>query len=147
MGFPKSPAKKSPIPCLLCLGGGSAIGRHNRPHELGISGSAGEIELSVDWNDLPGPNGLQMATAGQTWNFQCWYRDQNPGLTSNFTDAVSLTLQSSMLALPGWELQRDTFGGAAGSGVEYGAGMLASELLSDPIHRLEYCRETPIPAD
>ncbi len=77
----------------LCLGGASAIGRHNRPHEFGSSGSAGEIELSVDWNDLPGPNGLQIATAGQTWNFQCWYRDQNPGSTSNFSDAVSLTLQ------------------------------------------------------
>ncbi|MCP3916270.1 MAG: hypothetical protein GY711_12005 [bacterium] len=28
---------------------------------------------------------------GETWNFQCWYRDNNPGPTSNFTDAVSVT--------------------------------------------------------
>ncbi|MCP4035984.1 MAG: hypothetical protein GY733_03545 [bacterium] len=30
---------------------------------------------------------------GDTWNFQCWYRDNNPGPTSNFTDAVTVVLQ------------------------------------------------------
>ncbi|MCP3919930.1 MAG: hypothetical protein GY711_30745 [bacterium] len=25
--------------------------------------------------------------AGETWFFQCWYRDNNPGPTSHFTDA------------------------------------------------------------
>ena len=27
--------------------------------------------------------------AGETWNFQGWHRDHNPGSTSNFTQAVS----------------------------------------------------------
>ncbi len=30
-------------------------------------------------------------SSGDTWNFQCWYRDNNPVPTSNFTDAVSVT--------------------------------------------------------
>jgi hypothetical protein len=31
-------------------------------------------------------------TAGSTWNFQAWHRDQVAG-TSNFTNAVSVTFQ------------------------------------------------------
>ena len=27
---------------------------------------------------------------GETWNFQLWYRDNNPQTTSNFTDAISI---------------------------------------------------------
>ncbi|MCP3996840.1 MAG: hypothetical protein GY722_17525 [bacterium] len=30
---------------------------------------------------------------GDTWTFQCWFRDHDPALTSNFTDAVSVTFQ------------------------------------------------------
>ncbi|MCP3918813.1 MAG: VCBS repeat-containing protein [bacterium] len=30
-------------------------------------------------------------SAGETWNFQCWFRDLNPMLTSNLSDAVSVT--------------------------------------------------------
>jgi hypothetical protein len=30
---------------------------------------------------------------GETWNFQAWYRDLNPGTTSNFTDGISITFQ------------------------------------------------------
>ncbi|MFT5291611.1 MAG: hypothetical protein ACI82F_003696, partial [Planctomycetota bacterium] len=37
------------------------------------------------------PTGVVFVMAGQTWNFQCWSRDNNPGPTSNFTDAVSIT--------------------------------------------------------
>ncbi|MCP3913994.1 MAG: hypothetical protein GY711_00380, partial [bacterium] len=28
---------------------------------------------------------------GETWNFQAWHRDHTPGLTSNFTEAMSVT--------------------------------------------------------
>lgn len=38
----------------------------------------------------PSPAGLPIVV-GETWNFQAWFRDQNPGNTSNFTDAVSAT--------------------------------------------------------
>lgn len=29
---------------------------------------------------------------GVTWYFQCWCRDSNPGQASNFTHAISITL-------------------------------------------------------
>jgi hypothetical protein len=32
--------------------------------------------------------------AGQTWNFQCWFRDAVGGVaTSNFTDGLSILFQ------------------------------------------------------
>jgi len=30
-------------------------------------------------------------TAGSTWRFQTWFRDANPSVTSNFTDAIAIT--------------------------------------------------------
>ena len=36
---------------------------------------------------------LTIPIPGQTWNFQAWYRDANPTVTSNFTDAVGITFQ------------------------------------------------------
>jgi hypothetical protein len=30
---------------------------------------------------------------GETWSFQAWFRDVNPGVTSNFTDGVAVTLR------------------------------------------------------
>ncbi len=30
------------------------------------------------------------AQVGEAWSFQAWYRDQNPGGTSNFTDGVQV---------------------------------------------------------
>ena len=29
--------------------------------------------------------------AGETWLFQLWFRDVNPGNTSNFTDGIAIT--------------------------------------------------------
>ena len=31
--------------------------------------------------------------AGETWNFQAWFRDANPDSTSNFTDGVAGTFE------------------------------------------------------
>ena len=75
----------------LCLGG--AIGRFVGPGHVMNSGSSGTFSLSVDLAQLPTPSGLVSAQPGETWNFQAWYRDANPGPTSNFSDAVSVTLQ------------------------------------------------------
>ena len=75
----------------LCLGG--AIGRFLGPAQIGPSSAAGIATLNVDLTQLPRPGGAVAAQAGETWNFQAWYRDVNPGPTSNFTDAVSVTLQ------------------------------------------------------
>ena len=40
---------------------------------------------------MPTPVGAQAVLPGDTWHFQCWYRDANPGVTSNFSDGLSIT--------------------------------------------------------
>lgn len=73
----------------LCLGG--AIGRHTQ--SVRFSGDSGSVWLDVDLTDLPTPSGPVAVQPGETWNFQVWFRDANPGPTSNFTDAVSVTFR------------------------------------------------------
>ena len=76
----------------LCLGNGP-IGRHNRPHELMTSNAMGEFELTLDLQDLPQPIAVTTALVGEEWNFQAWYRDQNPGAASNFSNGLSVRFQ------------------------------------------------------
>ena len=73
----------------LCLAG--SIGRYNRPGEILSSGAGGTFSLVLDLTDTPQPTGSVSILAGETWNFQAWFRDNNPGPTSNFTDGVSIT--------------------------------------------------------
>ena len=73
----------------LCLGGD--IGRYNMP--VLSTGPGGEMVQAIDLNSVPLPLGTTVVVAGQTWNFQAWHRDQNPGSTSNFTSAVSIDFQ------------------------------------------------------
>ena len=54
----------------------------------GIGGPA--ADLLVDLISIP-VNPHQAAMPGDTWNFQCWYRDV--GNSSNFTDAIAITYQ------------------------------------------------------
>ena len=72
----------------LCLAG--SIGRFN--DLVASSGSAGALEQRIDPGALPEGGATVPALAGQTWNFQCWYRDTDDmGMpTSDFTDAVSI---------------------------------------------------------
>ena len=70
----------------LCLGGG--IGRHAQ--QIANTGAVGELVLDLDLSALPRPNGTHSVVAGETWNFQCWFRDANPGKTSNFTDGIEI---------------------------------------------------------
>jgi len=67
----------------LCLG--SPFGRFAA--DVRNTGLAGAFAVPIDLSNLPlfGP-----VAAGESWNFQCWYRDNNPGSTSNFTDAVEI---------------------------------------------------------
>ena len=59
-------------------GGGPAVG--------------GTISIQVDLTAVPEPPTLNHAiSAGETWYFQCWYRDQNPTPTSNFADGIAVT--------------------------------------------------------
>ena len=55
-----------------------------------FSGVTGTIHFEPDLTNLPQAT---VFVPGETWNFQAWYRDNNPGPTSNFTDAVSVTFQ------------------------------------------------------
>ncbi len=72
----------------LCLSG--PMGRFRT--QLQNSGSAGEFSIPVDLTNIPmGPP--HSVTAGERWNFTAWYRDMNPGATSNFTDAVSVLFE------------------------------------------------------
>lgn len=72
----------------LCLGGSQA--RFNR--DILFSGASGTFELVVDTAQIP-TNPPSRILAGETWSFQGWFRDQNPGLTSNFTRGVVVVFQ------------------------------------------------------
>ncbi len=52
------------------------------------SGPMGEMTILPDFGDLP--MGATFAPA-DTWNFQLWYRDMNPGVTSNTSSAMAVT--------------------------------------------------------
>ncbi|MFT4648200.1 MAG: hypothetical protein ACI9X4_001422 [Glaciecola sp.] len=71
----------------ICLGG--QLARFNQPSLIRNSGATGEFSASIDLTSVP-TNPAQPVLAGQTWSFQCWHRD---GVTSNFTDGVSISFQ------------------------------------------------------
>ena len=71
----------------LCLGG--AIGRYVGPGEILSSGGAGEF-FAIDLGLIPQGGGTTATVAGDTWNFQAWYRD-GVGLGSNFTDGIQIS--------------------------------------------------------
>ncbi len=73
---------------ILCLGG--ALGRFNAGHLIRFSGQFGFFMIPVDLTVMP-TSPVQPALAGETWTFQCWYRDINPNTTSNFSDAIAFT--------------------------------------------------------
>ncbi|MDG1490265.1 MAG: hypothetical protein P8M11_08770 [Planctomycetota bacterium] len=76
---------------VLCLGGG--IGRLNRPGEILSATPAGMVDLAIDLNDLPSPQGAVAVLPGDTWHFQLWYRDQNPTVTSNTSSALRIVFE------------------------------------------------------
>ncbi|MEM1447768.1 MAG: hypothetical protein AAF957_01185 [Planctomycetota bacterium] len=71
----------------LCLAGG--IGRYIA--DVKNSGSSGSIEVRVDVQAIPQPTGAVAAMAGEAWNFQCWFRDANPTVTSNLSNGIEVT--------------------------------------------------------
>ncbi|MCP3918870.1 MAG: hypothetical protein GY711_25260 [bacterium] len=70
---------------LLCLSGNT--GRFDEPQQI-VQGPGGDLD--VDLAGIP-VNPPAAAQVGDTWNFQCWYRDV--GGTSNFSDALSVTFR------------------------------------------------------
>ena len=69
---------------LLCLTGGTI---HRYAADVQSAGPHGTFDLQIDVNAVPGHGAIQ---PGETWNFQAWFRDQNPTSTSNFTDALAI---------------------------------------------------------
>lgn len=70
----------------LCLGGSIARFTDGVGQTFG-----GWYSTAIDLTSVPEPPGFDHAIlAGETWNWQCWYRD---GATSNFTDAVTTTFR------------------------------------------------------
>ncbi|MEO1699035.1 MAG: hypothetical protein AAFU73_17210 [Planctomycetota bacterium] len=69
----------------LCLGG--PIFRLNA--QMGPADGSGATSQGIDADGILGA-GLVPIPAGETWNFQYWYRDSAPGPTSNFSSAVSV---------------------------------------------------------
>ncbi|MCP3915997.1 MAG: hypothetical protein GY711_10615 [bacterium] len=72
---------------IICLAGN--IGRYNQAANI-IQGPMGSI--TIDLTAIP-VNPPTAVASGETWNFQCWYRDNNPTVTSNFTDGISIQFQ------------------------------------------------------
>ncbi len=73
----------------LCLGG--ALGRFNQTEQIRFWGPEGFTSLAIDLSSVPTPTLPEAIQAGQTRNFQLWYRDQ--GGTSNFSTASAVTWQ------------------------------------------------------
>ncbi len=73
----------------LCLGG--SLGRYSAPSQIFNSGANGSGSLTLDLPSTPTPTGPVMAVAGQTWFFQCWFRDSI--MMSNFTNGVEIAFQ------------------------------------------------------
>jgi hypothetical protein len=70
----------------LCVGG--TISRFAA--QVFSAGALGRGTAAIDLTTIPLPNGAVSAHPGETWNFQAWYRDANPHVTSNFTDAIAV---------------------------------------------------------
>jgi formylglycine-generating enzyme required for sulfatase activity len=74
----------------LCLGG--AVGRYQGAGQVLSTGAGGSFYLSVDLSSTPEGGSFVQVAAGETWNFQSWYRDTGPAgqASSNFTDGLQV---------------------------------------------------------
>ena len=73
----------------LCVG--PNVGRYLA--QFGSTGFFGTADLVVDTSAIITASGPVAALPGDTYNFQCWFRDANPGATSNLTRGFSVTFQ------------------------------------------------------
>ncbi|MCP3916221.1 MAG: hypothetical protein GY711_11750 [bacterium] len=82
LGFVPNPGGSAGNICVL-----GNQGRYNDPSQIGM-GPTMTLDvgtINVPTNPVPG----ETITAGDTWYFQCWYRDI--GNTNNFTNVVGIT--------------------------------------------------------
>lgn len=83
-GFVQNPGGRASNLCL-----GNPIGRRVGG-VIPNSGASGVVNVAADLSVMPQPNGAVMVLPGETWNFQCWYRDAVGGsATSNFSDGLA----------------------------------------------------------
>ncbi len=62
--------------------------------DIVLSDSSGEATFEPDLAALPQGTLFQ---AGETWNFQMWYRDSNPNTTSNTSNGLAITFTTTGL--------------------------------------------------
>ncbi len=55
------------------------------------TGAAGTLSVQIDVTNVGG-QGVAFLP-GDTWNFQCWHRDANPSVTSNFSKALFVNFE------------------------------------------------------
>ena len=74
----------------LCLGG--AVGRYILPGQIQQADSTGSWSLPLDLTLTPQPAQFISVSAGDTLNFQAWFRDFSPSgvASSNFTDGLAV---------------------------------------------------------
>ncbi|MCP3978415.1 MAG: hypothetical protein GY716_03655, partial [bacterium] len=92
-----APAGSMGIFCLIAQNP-DFVGRYF--NDVFDTGSSGSGSMTIDIDNVPiaggmtpvGPftRGLQ---PGETWRFQCWYRDGTCGTCNNFTDAIEILFQ------------------------------------------------------
>jgi hypothetical protein len=70
----------------LCLG--NPVGRYTS--SVFTATPTGHAMLSLDLTQTPTPHGAVSIVAGDTWYFQCWFRD---GASSNFSNAIGIAFQ------------------------------------------------------
>ena len=87
----------------VCIAGGT-FGRHVFGGDI-YMGTDGFFDVSLDLSDIPSPRDAGVngnpsylystsILAGETWYWQCWYRDPSSGTGhSNFSEAISITFR------------------------------------------------------
>jgi hypothetical protein len=56
-----------------------------------ISDAGGQVSRSIDLTLPPASSGVGQISAGDTWNFQFWYRDPSAGASGfNLSDGLSI---------------------------------------------------------
>ncbi len=74
----------------LCIGGGP-VGRFLA--NVVNTGSGTSVSAPTDLTMWPQPTGVVAVVAGESYNFQYWFRDVTAGSVSNFSDALSVTFE------------------------------------------------------
>ena len=73
---------------IFCLG----LPRARLGPGLGTATAEGTLRVTIDLGAIPMDPPVQILP-GETWTFQAWYSDQNPGPVTNLTGAVSVTFR------------------------------------------------------